>query len=65
MSGFSEILWFEQGGLPLLAILQLLPLGGAAVVFAFKERTTAVVAGRRQADTATEQVGQFRHVGQK
>ena len=46
MSGFSEILWFEQGGLPLLAILQLLPLCGAAVVFAFKERTTAVVAGK-------------------
>ena len=46
IGGFSEIPWFEQGGLPLLAILQLLPLGGAAVVFAFQERTAAVVAGK-------------------
>ncbi len=46
MSGFSEIFWFEQAGLPLLLILQLLPLLGAAVVFAFKERLTAVTAGK-------------------
>ena len=46
MGGFSEILWFEQSALPLLAILQLLPLLGAAVVFAFDERSTAVLAGK-------------------
>ncbi len=46
MSGFSEIFWSEQASLPLLAILQLLPLFGAAVVFAFKERSTAVTAGK-------------------
>ena len=46
MGGFSEILGAEQGGPPLLAILQLLPLCGATVAFAFKERATAVVAGK-------------------
>ena len=43
---FSEIFWSAQAGLPLLLILQLLPLLGAAVVFAFNERSTAVVAGK-------------------
>jgi len=46
MGTFAEILWHEQAGLPLLLILQLLPLFGAAVVFAFKERPTAVIAGK-------------------
>ncbi len=46
MTGFSEILWTEQAGLPLLLLLQVLPLLGAAVVFAFQERSTAVVAGK-------------------
>ena len=46
MGGFSEILWAEQAGIPLLLVLQLLPLVGAAVVFAFNERSTAVAAGK-------------------
>ena len=46
MGGFSEILWSAQSDLPLLLVLQLLPLVGAAVVFAFNERSTAVVAGK-------------------
>ncbi len=46
IGGFSEILWGQQAGLPLLLILQVLPLVGAAVVFAFNERSTAVVAGK-------------------
>ncbi len=44
--GFSEIFWQRQAALPLLLLLQLLPLLGAAVVFGFKERTTAVVLGK-------------------
>lgn len=43
---FREILWPQQAGLPLLALLQLLPLVGAAVVFALRERSTAIVAGK-------------------
>jgi len=46
IGGFSEILWREQAGLPLLLILQLLPLCGAAIVFALRERTAAVVTGK-------------------
>ncbi len=46
MSGFSEIFWEQQSGLPLLVLLQLLPLFGAALVFAFQERASAVVAGK-------------------
>ena len=46
MGGFSEVLWSAQAGLPLLLVLQLVPLVGAAVVFAFNERSTAVVAGK-------------------
>jgi NADH-quinone oxidoreductase subunit M len=46
MAGMSEILWAGEAGVPLLAALQLLPLLGAAVVFAFKERRTAVLAGK-------------------
>jgi NADH-quinone oxidoreductase subunit M len=46
IGGYSEILWREQAGLPLLLILQLLPLLGAAVVFVLRERTAAVVAGK-------------------
>jgi NADH-quinone oxidoreductase subunit M len=46
VNGFSEIAWFEQAGLPLLAILQLLPLAGAALVFLLGERQAAVVTGK-------------------
>ncbi|UCV03016.1 complex I subunit 4 family protein [Azonexus sp. IMCC34842] len=46
MSGFSEIFWAQQSGLPLLVLLQLLPLLGAALVFVFQERASAVVAGK-------------------
>ena len=42
----TEILWAQQGGLPLLLLLQLLPLFGAAVVFALGERQAAVNAGK-------------------
>lgn len=44
--GFTEILWQRQATLPLLLLLQVLPLLGAALIFAFKERTTAVVLGK-------------------
>jgi NADH-quinone oxidoreductase subunit M len=46
MGSFSETFWYQQSALPWLAILQLLPLFGAVVVFAFKERSTAVNAGK-------------------
>ena len=46
MNGLSEIHWTAQVSLPWLAILQILPLLGAAFVFAFKERSTAVMAGK-------------------
>jgi hypothetical protein len=43
---FSEIFWHQQAALPCWLILQLLPLFGAAVVFALGERSTAVAAGK-------------------
>jgi len=46
INSLSEIFWYQQAGLPLLLLLQLLPLLGAAVVFAFKERAAAVLAGK-------------------
>ena len=46
MGGFSEILWTQQASVPLLLILQIFPILGAAVVFAFNERSTAVLAGK-------------------
>lgn len=46
MGGFGELFWTSQGGLPLLFVLQVLPLAGAAVVFMLRERTGAVVAGK-------------------
>ena len=46
MGQLTEILWQQQSSQPLLIWLQLLPLLGAAVVFAFKERSTAVIAGK-------------------
>ena len=46
MNGLSEIFWNEQAGLPLLLLLQLLPLLGAAAVFALQERTAAVLLGK-------------------
>ena len=42
----TEISWTAQAGWPILAALQLLPLIGAAIVFALRERTAAVVLGR-------------------
>ena len=44
--GLTEIFWNEQAELPLVLWLQLLPLFGAAVVYAFNERATAVIAGK-------------------
>jgi len=46
MPGFVEIPWQQQAGLPLLLLLQGLPLFGALVVFALRERLTAVIAGK-------------------
>lgn len=46
MGGFSEIFWSQQMAFPLLLVMQILPLIGAAVVFAFNERSTAVIAGK-------------------
>jgi NADH-quinone oxidoreductase subunit M len=42
----TEIAWTQQAGWPILAVLQLLPLCGAAAVFALGERGAAVVLGR-------------------
>jgi len=42
----TEILWTRQAGLPLLTLLQLLPLAGAALVHALGERRPAVLAGK-------------------
>jgi len=42
----SEIFWFQQASLPLLALLQLLPLVGAGVVFVLGERPAAVLCGK-------------------
>lgn len=46
MSGLTEIFWNEQAALPLLFWLQALPLIGAAVVYALKERASAVLLGK-------------------
>ncbi len=46
MAAFTEMFWNEQTSLPLLLILQLLPLFGAAVVLALGERLSAVLAGK-------------------
>lgn len=46
LGAMSEIFWREQAALPLLALLQLWPLVGAAIVFACRERSTAVIAGK-------------------
>lgn len=46
MGGFSEILWHEQARLPLLLLLQALPLAGAGVVHVLQERKAAVLAGK-------------------
>ncbi len=42
----TENYWFEQSPLPWLALLQLLPLAGAAVVYSLRERTVSVLVGR-------------------
>ena len=42
----GEIFWHQQAALPLLFLLQLLPLCGAALVFALGERPAAVLAGK-------------------
>ena len=44
--GLSEIAWQEQAALPLLVWLQLLPLAGALLLFALKERPAAVTLGK-------------------
>ena len=46
IGGLREIFWYEQAGVPLLLLLQLLPLLGAALVFAWRERSTAVMLGK-------------------
>jgi NADH-quinone oxidoreductase subunit M len=46
MRGLTEIFWYQQAGLPLLFWLQALPLIGAAVVYALKERASAVLLGK-------------------
>lgn len=46
MTSAGEILWTAQASLPWLAVLQLLPLLGAAAVFALGERSTAVWLGK-------------------
>lgn len=46
MGGLSEIFWNEQTGLPLLLMLQLLPLLGAFLVLALGERLIAVRVGK-------------------
>jgi NADH-quinone oxidoreductase subunit M len=46
VSGLTEIFWNEQAALPLLFWLQALPLIGAAVVYALKERASAVLLGK-------------------
>ena len=46
MGMMSEVFWQQQASLPLLLLLQLLPLFGAAVVYAFNERKLAVLAGK-------------------
>ena len=42
----TEIFWTQQSSLPLLLLVQLLPLFGAALVFALRQRSTAVLAGK-------------------
>lgn len=42
----TELSWQASTGLPLLALLQLLPLAGAAFVFALRERTAGVWLGK-------------------
>jgi NADH-quinone oxidoreductase subunit M len=46
MISLTEIFWNEQAGLPLLFWLQVLPLLGAAVVYALQERASAVLLGK-------------------
>jgi NADH-quinone oxidoreductase subunit M len=46
MHGLSEIFWPQQASVPLLLFLQCLPLLGAAVVFALRERSTAVICAK-------------------
>lgn len=42
----NEIAWTQQAAWPILAVLQLLPLAGAALVLALGERAAAVALGR-------------------
>lgn len=46
MLKFSEIFWYQQTTVPLLALLQLLPLLGGAAVLAAGERRAAVIGGK-------------------
>jgi NADH-quinone oxidoreductase subunit M len=45
-AGMSELFWNQHAGLPLLAILQLLPLAGALLLLKLGERPLAAVIGR-------------------
>ncbi len=46
MTAFSELAWQNSSGWPLLGLLHLLPLLGAGLVFACRERSTAVWLGK-------------------
>ena len=46
LANFEEILWSAQGGVPLLLLMQLLPLLGAGLVFLLGERRSAVTLGK-------------------
>src|SRR5574343_1384701 len=46
MGGFTEIFWSAQASLPLLFLLQALPLLGAGVVYGLREQRGAVAVGK-------------------
>jgi len=45
-TALTEIFWTQQSSLPLLLLVQLLPLFGAVLVFALRQRSTAALAGK-------------------
>ena len=45
LANFEEVLWFAQSGVPLLLLMQLLPLAGAGLVYLLGERRSAVTVG--------------------
>ena len=46
LANFEEVLWFAQSGVPLLLLMQLLPLAGAGLVYLLGERRSAVTVGK-------------------